>query len=313
MRLLIKAGGAAAFPQWKQAFATHAPDLDVLNWDDPVVDPATVDFALVWTPPEGWLAGFPNLKVILSAAAGVDHILADPRLPRHIPLVRMVTDETISRMGDYVCLAALSLARDLPQILHAQQLREWRSNLTGRLVESTTVGILGLGQLGQGAAKRLNALGFKVAGWSRSPKMIPGVTAYQGPLALRAFLAKTDILVNLLPHTAETHQILNRETLSYLPAGAGLVNVGRGTHLDTDALLAALDSGAIRGAILDVFDSEPLDQQSALWRHPGVIVTPHIASTASYDARARQVSASILHYQAGSLPLPFSFDYKLGY
>jgi glyoxylate/hydroxypyruvate reductase A len=312
MVLVIKSGGEAAFADWQAAFAECAPHIDVRAWDDPTVPLDEVAYALVWEPTPGRLAAFPRLRAILSAAAGVDHILADPLLPAHLPIVRMVTPETGARMAEFLVFAALGLNRDLPSLIAAQREASWQDQLTGRLAADTTVGIMGLGQLGSHAATRLAAAGFQVAGWARSEKSIAGVSCHAGAAGLAEFLGRTDILINLLPQTDATRGIIDAAALARLRPGASVINVGRGSHLDHAALLAALDSGHLRAALLDVFAVEPLPADDPLWRHPKVIVTPHIASTVSRRTRAQQAARSIAADLAGA-PLAHLYDRAAGY
>ncbi len=310
--LLIKSGGAAALTEWQHHFARLLPGLRVYGWDDPFVDARSVKYALVYQPDHGRLAHYPRLRLILSAAAGVDHILADPTLPVGIPIVRMVTDETRERMSDFVTLSALAIVRDLPSLVVAQREGRWANELTGRLARDTRVSVLGLGELGRAVAARLQANGFQVSGWTRTPKPLPNLRVFAGAAQLDALLAETDILVNLLPDTLATRGILGRGLFARLPPGASLIQVGRGAHLDTQAMLDALDSGRLRSAVVDVFEIEPLPPESALRRHPRVLVTPHIASTVSYAARARQV-VSVLDAHRRGEALPFVYDAVRGY
>ncbi|WP_287496165.1 glyoxylate/hydroxypyruvate reductase A [Pandoraea sp. CB10b_02] len=310
--LLIKSGGAAALPEWQHHFARLMPGLRVCGWDDPFVDARNVRYALVWQPDPGRLARYPRLRLILSAAAGVDHILADPKLPPNVPIVRMVTEETRERMSDFVTLSALAIVRDMPALVAAQRDGQWACDLTGRLARDTRVSVLGLGELGRAVAARLRANGFRVNGWTRTAKPAENVPVFSGEGQLDALLAQTDILVNLLPDTPATRGILGRRLFARLPAGASLIQVGRGAHLDRHALLDALDSGRLRWAVVDVFDIEPLPPDDALRRHPKVLVTPHIASTVSYAARARQV-ANVLGAHLRGAPLPFVYDAARGY
>ncbi|AKM31089.1 glyoxylate/hydroxypyruvate reductase A [Pandoraea faecigallinarum] len=310
--LLIKSGGAAALTEWQHHFARLLPGLRVYGWDDPFIDPRSVKYALVYQPDHGRLAHYPRLKLILSAAAGVDHILADPALPANVPIVRMVTDETRERMSDFVTFAALAIVRDMPALVVAQREGHWANELTGRLARDTRVSVLGLGELGSAVARRLHANGFRVNGWARTPKALAGVNVFAGEDQFDALIAQTDILVNLLPDTLATRGILGRRLFARLPAGASIIQVGRGAHLDRQALIDALDSGRLRSAVVDVFDVEPLPPEDALRRHPKVLVTPHIASTVSYAARARQV-ADVLGAHARGAPLPFVYDAIRGY
>ncbi|ODP35661.1 glyoxylate/hydroxypyruvate reductase A [Pandoraea sp. ISTKB] len=310
--LLIKSGGVAALTEWQHHFARLMPGLRVYGWDDPFVDARNVKYALVYQPDHGRLAHYPRLRLILSAAAGVDHILADPALPANIPIIRMVTDETRERMSDFVTFAALAIVRDMPALVAAQHDGRWANELTGRLARDTRVGVLGLGELGSAVATRLYANGFRVNGWSRTPKRLTGVNVFAGDAQLDALVAETDILVNLLPDTPATRGILGRKLFAQLPPGASVIQVGRGAHLDRQALLDALDSGRLRSAFVDVFDVEPLPPGDTLRHHPKVFVTPHIASTVSYAARARQVAEVLGAHRRGA-PLPFVYDAARGY
>ncbi len=312
MTLIIKSGGAAVFHHWQAAFAEAAPDLPIRLWSDPTVDPAEIRYAMVWDPEPGGLARFPNLQLIIGSGAGVERIVADPQLPTHLPLVRMTTPETAQIMGEYVCWAVLSLMRMIPQILADNAQRRFDETKVGDTAPDTRVGIMGLGALGSRAAEMLVALGFPVAGWSTRPKSIAGVESFVGDDQLPAFLARTDCLVCLLPLTQATTGIIRAETLALLPRGAGVVNAGRGPHVVQTDLIAALDSGHLRGAVLDVFPVEPLPQDDPAWTHPGIIVTPHVASFGSRRVRARHVRRLIAAFEAGA-ELPGRYDPGRGY
>jgi glyoxylate/hydroxypyruvate reductase A len=312
MVLLVKSGGQAALPEWQTLFAEVLPDVVVKGWDDPDVDPASVRYVLVWEPTPGRLAQFPNLALVLSTAAGVDHILADSALPTHLEIIRMVTEETSTRMADFVTMASYALLREIPQLVSAQREGRWDEDRLGAVANETPVAMLGLGELGSVAAARLVANGFPVLGWSRTQKTLPGVTCYSGEAGLDSVLSQARIVVNLLPDTAQTKDIFNAALLAKLPRGAGVINAGRGAQVDTAALLAALDSGQVGSAILDVFKVEPLPQDDPLWRHPHVIVTPHVASDASRRAKARQAALTIRAHQAGEA-IGHRFDRARGY
>jgi glyoxylate/hydroxypyruvate reductase A len=312
MTLIIKSGGAAVFHHWQEAFAEAAPDLPVRLWSDPTVDPADIRYAMVWDPEPGRLAQFPNLKLIIGSGAGVERIVSDPHLPAHVPLLRMTTPETAQIMGEYVCWAVLSLMRRIPQILADNAVRRFDETLVGDTAADTRVGIMGLGALGARAAEMLVALGFPVAGWSTRPKAIPGVESFVGDAALPGFLARSDIVVCLLPLTPATTGILRAETLALLPRGAGVVNAGRGPHVVQPDLIAALDSGHLRGAVLDVFPVEPLPPDDPAWAHPAIITTPHVASFGSRRVRARHVGRLIAAFEA-SEDLPGRYDPARGY
>ena len=310
--LLVKSGGAAALPEWQACFAEAAPDLLVRWWDDPTVDPDAVTHVLVWEPQPGRLARYANLSVIFSSAAGVDHITCDPDLPRGVPIVRMATEETAQTMGEYVCLAALSILRDGNRLADAQAARRWDSFEQPHTALDKRVGVMGLGNIGQVVARMLRGLGFSVSGWARSRRELDGVKVYSGEDGLDGLLAESDILVGLLPETPQTRGLIDRARIRRLPRGAGIVNAGRGSLIVMPDLIAALDDGHLGAAYLDVFDPEPLPADHPAWRHPRITVTSHVAGFASRRARARAVAAA-LAAQARGEPLPNLYCPDRGY
>ncbi len=305
--LLVKSGGPESIGAWRAAFADAMPELEVRFWDESV-PPEAVDYVLVWDPEPGRLATFPKLRIVFSSAAGVDNITRDPAWPRHLPLVRMGGDETAQRMGEFIALSCLSLLRDGRRMALAQARSEWDHFDVPFCAAQRRVGILGRGNLGNHAAQVLRAIGFPVTGWSRTRRP----DGFAGPEELPAFLAQTDILVCLLPSTPETAGLIDARLLAQLPPGAGLVNAGRGSHVVLDDLRAALDSGHLSGAVLDVFETEPLPADTWVWSHEKVTVTPHIASLAARGERARYVAQAMRDHAAG-LPLPNLFDPIKGY
>ncbi|EHK68394.1 2-hydroxyacid dehydrogenase [Achromobacter arsenitoxydans] len=311
MRLIINSGGPQAIDEWRAQFRVFAPELDVAGWQEDV-DPSSVDYALVWAPDAGRLATFPNLKLIISAGAGVDHILADPTLPRHLPIARMVTARTQTEMAEFVLTSALMITRGVKRIVDNQSRRHWEIFDSLRVAADVRVGIMGLGHLGVASAQLLSRVGFPVSGWSRGASTLPGLPSYAGQEQFGDFLANTDLLVCLLPATDSTRGILNRDTLSRLPKGASLINAGRGSHMVTQDILDALDSGHLDQAILDVFEQEPLPPESPLWSHPGVIVTPHCAAIPDRKERARHTALLIAANERGEA-LPNIYDPQRGY
>lgn len=248
--------------EWATFFAERAPHLPFRLWPD-IGDPADVRYLVAWVPPDDIPATFPNLELVFSVGAGVDQFDVT-KLPAHIPLVRMLEPGIAETMVEYVTMAVLGLHRDLLQFINQQKEQVWRE-IRIMPARRRRIGVMGLGQLGQAVLERLRAFGFPLAGWNRSPREIEGVTCYAGASALPEFLAQSDILVCLLPLTDETHGILNADLFARLPRGAGLVNVGRGPHLIEVDFLAALDSGALSGAVLDVTDPEPLPAGHPFW------------------------------------------------
>lgn len=295
---------------WEDALRRYDPTLQTRSWSDQG-DPAEIDFALVWKPPAGFLKTLPNLKIIFSIGAGIDHLSSDPELPEDVPVVRMVEPGLTGGMTEFVVMNVLFHHRYLLDYLAQQSRKEYRE-LVQIPAHERRIGILGLGVLGQDSAEKLRLFGFEVHGWSRSPKDVPGVTCHHGPEGLATMLGRSDVLICLLPLTAETEGIINAETLSQLPKGATLISVGRGGHVVEPDLLAALDSGQVGAATLDVTRREPLPPDSPFWDHPRVLVTPHIASMTIPESAAEAVAAAIKRYQAGQ-PLENVVDFKRGY
>lgn len=245
---------------WRAMLAEALPDLPFHTLPE-TGDPAAVTYAATWAPiPE--IGRFPNLKVLFSSGAGVDQFDA-ASLPDGVSLVRMVEPGIIDSMAEYVTLATLLLHRDFVTYGETQREGRW-APLPVRLAADRRVGIMGLGTLGQAAIERLKPFGFPLRGWNRSPREIEGVEVFAGPSSLDAFLSGCDILICLIPLTNETRGILCAETFAKLPAGAALVNVGRGGHLVEADLLAALDEGRIAAAVLDVLSTEPAGDRKSV-------------------------------------------------
>ncbi|MET1416616.1 glyoxylate/hydroxypyruvate reductase A [Roseibium sp. HPY-6] len=277
---------------FSERFAQAMPDLPFYIGTAP--DPALVEYLIAWTAPDNLAEAYPNLKMIFSVGAGVDQFNFDI-LPSQIGIVRMLEPGIREQMREYTTLAVLGLHRDLPLYIAQQRGRVWKQALNVPASERR-VGVMGLGQLGQTALDMLKPFGFELAGWSRTPKALPGVEVFTDRTA---FLARTDILICLLPLTSATEGILNAELFRELPAGAALIHAGRGKQLDGDALLSALDAGHLSAAWLDVTDPEPLPESSGLWQHPSVVITPHVACQTRARDGADHVIAGIRAHRAG--------------
>ena len=294
---------------WRAELQARIPDLDVRIWPE-VGDPAEIDVALVWRPPPGELTRYPKLRAILSLGAGIDGLIADPGLP-DVPIARMVDPSLTRTMTEYVLLAVLRHHREFDRFERAQRAGEWAYAFPPQAADRR-VGIMGLGELGAAAARRLVAHGFQVLGWSRRPKALEGVVSYAGRSELHNFLYRTEILVCLLPLTAKTIGILDAATFAELPHGACVINVARGQHLVEEDLIRALDAGRLAGATLDVFREEPLPPGSPLWSHPKVLVTPHVASY-SLPATGADGVAENIRRALGGEPLLHQVDRARGY
>lgn len=286
------------------------PDIECRLWEE-AGEADEIEIAVVWKPPAGGLKRFKNLRVIISIGAGIDHVLADPDLPRHVPIIRTTGDDLTLRMREYVLLHVLRLHRRLPEIEAAASDRQWRPSINPP-ASQRRVGLMGLGELGADCARALRDVGFAVRGWSRRPKTIDGVLCFAGDADLPAFLARTDILLCMLPLTPATQEILNADLFSKLPRDASIINVARGGHLVDDDLLAALDRGHLRAATLDVFREEPLSPHHPFWAHPKILVTPHVASLIDPVAGGKAIAANIRKFLAGE-PLRDIVDPEQGY
>jgi len=245
-----------------------------------------VEFAVVWKHPEGLLRNYPNLKAVSSYGHGADALLADKKLPLGVPLVRL-TDVTMAKwMSEYLMTVVLLQRRQLLEYAKNPEFSEWGTAVRH---SGNYIGILGFGYLGQAAAKVFLLMGFKVGGWSRKKKQVEEVESFSGEKGFSAMLKQTDYLINLLPHTTETQDLLNTETLSQLKRGAYLINVGRGQSLVDEDLIALLDEGQLSGACLDVFRTEPLPENHPFRKHKNILITPHNSSATPAESVAPQI------------------------
>lgn len=294
---------------WARYFAKFAPDLDFRVWPD-AGDLDEVEYLIAWQAPAEFIAQLPRLKVFFSSGAGVDHVDFSA-LPRHVPIVRMVEPGIINGMVEYVSLAVLALHRDFFDYVAAKAARVW-DPLEVPPASTRTIGVMGMGALGSAVLERLASYGFDLRGWNRSLREMEGVESFAGPDQLQPFLAGCDVLICLLPLTPATRGILNRELFSLLPAGAALVNVGRGPHLVEADLLEALDTGQLSRAILDVTEPEPLPAEHPFWAHPRVFLTPHVASMTQPESAAPILLENVRRHQRGE-PLADVVDRSRGY
>jgi glyoxylate/hydroxypyruvate reductase A len=288
--------------RWRERFARVCPDRPVALVPDDGIDPALVRYAAVWKPRPGILGGFANLQVIFNLGAGVDAVVADKTLP-DVPLVRVAVDDLTQRMTEYVVMHVLMQHRRQAYYAESQRAKRWEPKLQWAARE-LRVGVMGLGVLGRDAAEVLARIGFDVAGWSSTAKSIPGVQCFAGEAGYGSFLARTDVLVCLLPLTPDTRGILNRRTFAGLArdgklGGPVVINAGRGGLQNEDDLLAALNDGTLAGATLDVFQSEPLPASSPFWSHPKVTLSPHNAADTDADTISAYVAEQIAAFERG--------------
>lgn len=286
---------------WSPLWLPHlsAANLNVFVHGRDEYKPEDIDYTLSFRPPPGFLKTLPNLKTIYSLGAGVDGFLADPDFPKQIPLVRFVDPQLSTEMAQYVVMHVLLQHRHVKAFEETQKQSKWAQMMLPRKTADTRIGILGLGEIGTMAGERLRDLGFPVSGWSRSRKTVDGIKSYTGEGEFAAFMGTSDFLICLLPLTEDTRGILNAKTFAMLPKDSYVINVARGGHLIETDLIAALDSGHLAGATLDVFQTEPLPDMSPLWKHPQIVVTPHIAAISDPRVAANFVIDGIVRAERG--------------
>lgn len=304
MSVVVLATGWNGDP-WRRRLSELLPGQTIEIW--PQADLAAARYAVAWAPPSGVLANFPGLKAVISLGAGVDHLLSDPKLP-DVPIVRVIDSDLTARMSEWVCLHVLMHHRNMPLLMAQQRKAIWRSPRRQPAAHDVRVGILGMGVLGSDAARKLAALGFRTAGWSRSGRtVVDGVESFAGAGQLDAFLGRTDILVALVPLTPHTRGMLNARLFRLLAkdgrlGGAVLLNPGRGGLQVEADILSALDEGTLIGASLDVFEPEPLPKDNPLWKHPKVVISPHNAAVSDPGAVSRFIAAQIERMERGETP-----------
>jgi glyoxylate/hydroxypyruvate reductase A len=300
---------------WVERFQRLLPGRTIVALGE-AYDPASIHYAVSWKHPSGSLSNLPNLRAIFSLGAGVDHLMNDPHLP-DVPVTRVVDEDLTARMSEYVVMHCLMVLRQQRRYQNQQAQKIWLDDRDQPAAGDMRVGVMGLGVLGKDAIHKLKTMGFRVAGWSRSPHRIDGVDCFAGQDGLAPFLAQTDILVVLLPLTPDTRGIINAGLIKGLshdgPLGKPvLINAGRGGLQKEVDLLACLEDGSLGEAILDVFETEPLPDTSPLWTHPRVVVSPHNAAMSAPDAIGQLVARQIARLEQGQ-DLLHRVEMKRGY
>jgi glyoxylate/hydroxypyruvate reductase len=285
--------------EWAAALAHELPNEEILIGAEVARKRAAdIDCAVVWWPEPGLLARLPGLKAIFSLGAGVDHIFADPSLPQDVPIIRLIDPALTEQMTEWVVMNVLRHHRRMTDYALQQSRAEWRRHDIPR-AQARRVGLMGLGILGEAAARGLAPFGFDLAAWVRHPHAWEDGTLFIGDDGLQPFLARNDITVCLLPLTAATRGILGTRAFAGMPIGASIINGARGGHVVPADLIAALDHGQLSAATLDVFDTEPLPADDPLWRHPRITLTPHVAAVTLAQTAAHEIAANIRHLRAG--------------
>ena len=296
---------------WRQWVQEELPEMDVrVHPDDGDVN--EIKYVATWKHPHGILKKYPNLKAILSLGAGVDHILSDPELPEDLPIVRLVDPKLTHEMCFHALHWVLHFHSD--HFLYMKQQMDTKWQQQGSIQpEDRTVGIMGLGNIGRGIGDSIVNQGFKVLGWGANQKSsLDDIQYFSGDEQLGDFLEKTDILINVLPLTESTTNILRKHELQHLPRGAFIINMGRGGIVNETDLLSLLDEGHIAAAAMDVFEEEPLPANNPLWSHPSVYITPHIAGQSNPQSSAKTIAKNIRRIEDGKMPFPI-YNITKGY
>lgn len=286
MSLLIVTSGKTP-NEWIEALKEEDPELPIFNYNEDH-DREKIDFALTWNHPRGVFKNYPNLKVIASMGAGVDHILSDPGLPKNVKVTRVVDKMLTEDLSDFVLSQVMNHIRGLHYYTKTQKEKNW-DRFQYKRPQDTKVGIMGLGVLGNAVADKLYKNNFRINGWSKTEKNCPNVSCYHGRDQLEEFLENSEMLICLLPLTEDTENILNADLFDMLPEGAYVINVARGAHLVEHDLLEMIDNGHLSGASLDVFREEPLPDEHPFWEHDKINITPHIASLTNPESVAPQI------------------------
>ena len=273
---------------WVNALKNQHPGMNIYVYPEEH-DPEEVEFAITWNHPRGLFKNYPNLKVVASMGAGVDHILSDEALPEGIRVTKIIDETLTEDMGDFVLSQVMNHLRGLHHYVKAQSKKEWEKFQYKR-PQNTKVGIMGLGVLGNAVADKLHKNFFQVYGWSRTEKNCDNVTSFHGKDQLEEFLENSEILICLLPLTEDTRNILNADLFDMLPEGAYIINVARGEHLVEHDLMEMINNGHLSGASLDVFREEPLPEEHPFWEHPSINITPHVASLTKPESVVAQIA-----------------------
>jgi glyoxylate/hydroxypyruvate reductase A len=288
------------------------PGFDALLADRDSYKPDEIRYVAGFRPAPGFLKTLPNLKAVFSLGAGVDGFLRDPEFPRYLPLVRFVDPTLMHEMAQFVTMHVLIAHRGQRFFDAMQRQSKWQQRMLAKASRDTRIGILGLGDIGATIAASLLQFDFQLLGWSRSRKSVPGVKSFAGKEELPQFLAECDYCVCVLPLTDDTRGIMNADFFAKLPKDAFVINVARGGHLIEQDLIAALDSGHLSGAVLDVFQTEPLPADSPIWRHPKITATPHIAGITDPKMALAYVADCVARCEEGR-PLENIVDLSKGY
>ncbi|SMO75932.1 2-hydroxyacid dehydrogenase [Fodinibius sediminis] len=296
--------------EWVDQVNRIDPNIEIDLWPA-IEDKERVQFAVCWNQPSHILDSFPNLKAVSSLGAGVDHLLSDDALPGEIPICRIVSSTLVQQMTEYILGAVISIRRHYMTYLRQKDQQQWQIH-NHTLPSQSSIGVMGLGEMGSPVARQLAKLGYAVSGWSRTPKQLDKITCYAGRDELPDFLQESQILICLLPLTDQTRSILDLDLIKQMKSPGWIINAARGEHLVDEDLIYALDRGLLRGAWLDVFSEEPLPDKHPFWNRPNIMITPHAASITHPPEAAEQIVDNYKRALSG-LALKQRVNRTLGY
>jgi glyoxylate/hydroxypyruvate reductase len=308
MRILVQSTGIDVVPAIIAELRTLQPNWLYDAWPNDI----GASYAIVWKPPKELFERNPQLNGAINYGAGVDAILSMDSVPQHIPIIRLEDAGMAQQMAEYALYGVIHHHRHMQVYAAQQRDRVWMQHEDRANLQRPVVGVMGLGEMGGHVARKIAAFGYDVRGWSKSKRAVDGVKCFAGSDQLNEFLSGTNVLVCMLPLTDETRGVINAQTLAKLPRGSFLVNAGRGAHMAEGDVVAALESGQLAGALLDVFATEPLPTDNPLWSHPNVIVTPHIAATTPIRNACAQIVDKIERMERGE-PVSGIVDRAVGY
>ncbi len=272
---------------WVEALQEKLPEAIIEVYPN-IKNNSAIEFIICWKPQKDIVKQFPNVKVIQSVGASVDHIINTQDVGEEIVITRIVDDQLSNDMWEFLITVVLTELKNMSVYLQQRNDKNWQQHQY-QSMSSTTISILGLGNIGGYVASRFAQLGFKVKGWSNSKKEIENVKSFSGEKELEGFLIDADFLINLLPLTSKTKDLINKDLLQCLPQSSFLINVGRGEHVVESDLVALLDESKLSGALLDVFREEPLPKEHPFWSHPKIKITPHVASLTDIESAIDQI------------------------
>lgn len=313
MKVIVYSPEVSRTQQWADCLQQQGLDAEILVWQEhDQHNTVQADYAVVWLPTEHFFQTVTGLKAVFSMGAGVDAILKLQSLPESLPVIRLDDQEMGTKMTEYVVHAVAEITRQFSSHQQDHASKAWNQG-DYAYYQDWPIGIMGLGKIGSKIADVLVSIGYSVHGWSRSAQSSDDkITRYHGTDQLGLFLSQSRIVVNVLPLTPQTQGILNEKLFQQMPDNGYIINIGRGEHLDEQALLNSLDQGQLAGAVLDVFRQEPLPAEHPFWQHPAIRITPHIAGPTNLMQAMRQIADKLLAHQKG-IPLSGVVDKRIGY